>query len=65
MENLHSDAIEEDLCKLFGLRLTQYFKQNCLFNMSLINKTGKSKGFGFLFTLGKVHHDLLKLDRIE
>ena len=65
MGNLHSYATEEDLCKLFGLRLTQYLKQNCLFNMFLINKTGKSNGFAFIFTPGKVHHDLLKLDRIE
>ena len=64
MGNLHSDATEEDLRKLFGLRLTQYLKQNCLCNMSLINKTGKSNGFAFIFTPGKVHHDLLELDRM-
>ena len=36
--NLQSDSTEEDLYKLFGLRLTQYLKQNCLVNMSLIKK---------------------------
>ena len=60
--NLHSDTTEEDLYKLFGLRSAQYLKQNCLVNMPLINKTGKSKGFAFIVTPEKVHQDLLKLD---
>ena len=63
--NLHSDTIEEDLYKLFGLRPTQYLKQNCLVNRSLINKTGKSKGFAFIFTPEKVHQDLLKLHGVD
>ena len=33
--------------------------------MPLINKTGKSKGFVFIVTPEKVHHDLLKLDGID
>ena len=33
--------------------------------MPLINKAGKSKGFAFIVTLGKIHQDLLKLDRID
>ena len=33
--------------------------------MPLINKTGKSKGFAFIVTPEKVHHDLLKLDGID
>ena len=63
--NIHCDTTEEDLYKLFGLRSTQYFKQNCLVHMPLINKTGKSKGFVFIVTPEKVHHDLLKLDGID
>ena len=63
--NLHSDTTEEDLYKLFGLRSAQYLKQNCLVNMPLINKTGKSKGFAFIVTPEKVHQDLLKLDRMD
>ena len=62
--NLHSDATEENLYKLFGLRLTQYLKQNCLVNMPLINKTRKSKVFAFIVAPEKVHQDLLKLDGI-
>ena len=57
--NLHSDATEENLYKLFGLRLTQY-----LVNMPLINKTRKSKVFAFIVAPEKVHQDLLKLDGI-
>ena len=63
--NIRSDTTEKDLYKLFGLRSTQYFKQNCLVHMPLINKTGKSKGFVFIVTPEKVHHDLLKLDGID
>ena len=63
--NIHCDTTEEDLYKLFGLRSTQYFKQNCLVNMPLINKTGKIKGFTFIVTPEKVHQDLLKLDGID
>ena len=63
--NLHSDTTEEDLYKLFGLRSTQYLKQNDLVNMPLINKMGKSKGFAFIVTPEKVHQSLLKLDRID
>ena len=63
--NLHSDTTEEDLYKLFGLRSTQYLKQNCLVNMPLINKTGKSKGFAFIVTSEKIPQDLLKLDGID
>ena len=65
IENLHSDTTEEDPYKLFGLRSAQYLKQNCLVNMPLINKTGKSKGFAFIVTPEKVHQDLLKLDGID
>ena len=65
IENLHSDTTEEDLYKLFGLRSTQYLKQNCLVNIPLVNKTGKSKGFPFIVTPEKVHQDLLKLDRVD
>ena len=50
--NLHSDATEEDLYKLFGWRLTQYLKENCLVNMTLIYKTEKNKGFTFIVTPG-------------
>ena len=53
--NLHSDTTEEDLYKLFSLRSTQYLKLNCLVNMPLINKMGKSKGFVFIVTPEKVH----------
>ena len=60
--NLHSDTTEEDLYKLFGLRSTQYLKQNCLVNMPLINKTGESKGYAFIVIPEKVHQNLLKLD---
>ena len=63
--NLHSDTTEENLYKLFGLRSAQYLKQNCLVNMPLINKTGKSKGFAFIVTSEKIHQDLLKLDGID
>ena len=65
IRNLHSDATEEDLYKLFGLRSTQYFKQNCLVNMPLIKTTGKSKGFAFIIIPEKVHQSLLKLDGID
>ena len=34
--NLHSDITEKDLYRHFGLRSTQYLKQNCLVNMTLI-----------------------------
>ena len=64
-ENLHSDTTEENLYKLFGLRSTQYLKQNWLVNIPLINKTGKSKRFAFKVTPEKVHQDLLKLDGID
>ena len=50
--NLHSDATKEDLYKLFGWRLTQYLKENCLVNMTLIYKTEKNKGFAFIVTPG-------------
>ena len=60
--NLHSDTTEENLYKLFGLRSTQYLKQNCLVNILLINKTGKIKGFTFIVTPEKLHQDLVKLD---
>ena len=63
--NIHCDTTEEDLYKLFGLRSTQYFKQNCLVNRPLINKTGKIKAFTFIVTPEKVHQDLLKLDGID
>ena len=63
--NLHSDTTEEDLYKIFGLRSTQYLKQNDFVNMPLINKTGKSKEFAFIVTPEKVHQSLLKLDRID
>ena len=63
--NLHSDTTEENLYKLFGLRSTQYLKQNWLVNIPLINKTGKSKGYEFKVTPEKVHQDLLKLDGID
>ena len=63
--NLHSHTTEEDLYKLFGLRSTQYLKQNCFVNMLLINKTGKSKRFAFIVTPEKVHQDLPKLDEID
>ena len=33
--------------------------------MPWINKTGKSKGFAFIVTTGKVHQDLLKLGGID
>ena len=33
--------------------------------MSLINKTGKRRGFAFIVTSEKVHLDLLKLDGID
>ena len=65
IETIHSDTTEEDLYKLCGLRSTQYLKQNCLVNIPLINKTGKSKAFTFIVTLEKVHQDLLKLDGID
>ena len=58
-------VIQEDLYKLFGLRSTQYLKQNCLVNMPLINKSGKIKGFAFIVTPEKLHQDLLKLDGID
>ena len=63
--NLHCDTAEEDLYKLFSLRSTQYLKQNCLVNMPLINKTGKSKGFATIVTPEKVDQDLLRLDEID
>ena len=56
--NLNNNTNEEDLCKHFDLRLTQYLKQNCLVNIPLINKMGKSKGFAFIVTPEKVHQDL-------
>ena len=62
---LTSHTTEEDLYKLFGLRSTQYLKQNCFVNMLLINKTGKSKRFAFIVTPEKVHQDLPKLDEID
>ena len=65
IRNLHSDTAEEDLYKLFSLRSTQYLKQNCLVNMPLINKTGKSKGFATIVTPEKVDQDLLRLDEID
>ena len=63
--NLHSDTAEEDLYKLFSLRSTQYLKQNCLVNMPLTNKMGKSKGFAIIVTPEKVHQELLRLDEID
>ena len=63
--NLHSDTAEEDLYKLSSLRSTQYLKQNCLVNMPVINKTGKSKGFATIVTPEKVDQDLLRLDEID
>ena len=33
--------------------------------MSLINKTGKRRGFAFIVTAEKVHQDLLKLDGVD
>ena len=53
--NLHSNATGEDIDKLFGLRSTQFLKQNCLVNMSVINEMGKDKRIAFIVTLEKVH----------
>ena len=64
-ESYKVDTTGEDLYKPFGLYSTQYLKQNCIVNMPLINKTGKSKGFAFIVTPEKVHQDLLKLDGID
>ena len=53
--NLHNNATGEDIDKLFGLRSTQFLKQNCLVNMSVINEMGKDKRLAFIVTLEKVH----------
>ena len=53
--NLHSNATEEAIDKLFSLRSARFLKQNCLVNMPVINETGENKGLAFIVTLEKVH----------
>ena len=46
--NLNPNVTEEDINELFGLKSTEYLRQNCSIEMPIDRNTRKSKGFAFL-----------------
>ena len=50
---------------LFGLKSTEYLRQNCSVEMPIDRNTGKSKGFAFLEAPPHVSDELIKLNGFE
>ena len=59
VRNSNPNVTEEDINELFGLKSTEYLRQNCIVN------TGKSKGFAFLKAPPHVSDELIKLNGFE
>ena len=63
--NLNPNVTEEDINELFGLKSTEYLRQNCSVEMPIDRNTGKSKGFSFLKAPPHVSDELIKLNGFE
>ena len=63
--NLNPNVTEEDINELFGLKSTDYLRQNCSVEMLIDRNTGKSKGFAFLKAPLHVSDELIKLNGFE
>ena len=57
--NLNPNVTEEDINELFGLKSTEYLRQNCSVEMPIDRNTGKSKGFAFLKAPTHVSDELI------
>ena len=63
--NLNTNVKEEDINELFGLKSTEYLRQNCSVKMPIDRNTGKSKGFAFLKAPPHISGELIKLNGFE
>ena len=62
--NLSEDINESDLFKLFGLRATNYLRDNSDVQIPLSENTGKKRGFAYVKVPRHVSDELLKLHGI-
>ena len=62
--NLPEYITKQDICELFGLNSTSYLRDTCNIGFSINNKTGKFKGFAFIWTPRHITDELIKLDSI-
>ena len=62
---LYENVIEKYLIKLFVLKKTQYFQDNCWINLVISKSTVQHRGFGFFTTPDQSHNQLLKLYAVE
>ena len=63
--NLSPSVTEEYISELFGLKSSEYLRQNCSVEMPIDRNTGKSKGFAFLKAPPHVSDELIKLNGFE
>ena len=64
VSNLPEDVNGQDICELFGLNSTPYLGDTCNIDFSINNKTGKFKGFAFIWAPAHITDELIKLDGI-
>ena len=55
----------EDINELFGLKSTEFLRQDCSIEMPIEKNTRKSKGFTFLKVPPHVSDELIKLNGFE
>ena len=63
--NLNPNVTEEDINELFGLKSTEYLRQNCSVELPIDRNTGKLKGFSVLKAPPHVSGELIKLNGFE
>ena len=63
--NLNTNVTEEDINELFGLKSTEYLRQNCIVEMPIDKNPEKSKGFAFLKVPQHVSDEVIKLNGFE
>ena len=57
-------STNKKICELFGLYSKPYLRDTCNIDFSINNKTGKFKGFAFIWAPKHITDELIKLDGI-
>ena len=63
--NLNTNITKDNINELFGLKSTDYLRQNCNVEIPIDRNTEKSKGFAFLKASPHVSDELVKLNGFE
>ena len=64
MRNLPEDITKQNICELFDLNSTSYWRDTCNIDFPINNKTGKFKGTAFIRAPAHITNELIKLDGI-